>query len=255
MQTNDLATQALQILTPYVSVAAGRVVDVAQAVATRAVGDLVSDRLAGTGHADAFEAFAHSPQEHEPVLRYLLVQATESDADFRAQLEQAAEGALAAGAGAALVPVQQTITLRDGNAQIGDRGDTFGDGARVVTGAGRYHEGDDVNVVNHDKKPGIGRYALFAVAAAVVVIVVIALKVKPAIDSFVQSAGLSASSSCQDFLDADAATEQQAMVDIATAKGYPGFGSPLALPEIRYECSDSPKATLGSVIDRDAHAF
>jgi hypothetical protein len=43
------------------------------------------------------------------------------------------------------------------------------------------------------------------------------------------SAGLTASSTCQQFLNVDEQTEQQALVDIAESKGIGGFGSPLAL--------------------------
>jgi hypothetical protein len=40
------------------------------------------------------------------------------------------------------------------------------------------------------------------------------------------SADLAASSTCQQFLNADDQTEQQALVDIAAWKGIGGFGSP-----------------------------
>jgi TIR domain len=111
------------------------------------------------------------------------------------------------------------------------------------------------NIRNSVKKKS-GNPGLYFLAVIIVIVVIFALsKAVPALLHGTQASSLSANSTCQQFLNTDEATEQQAMVDIAESYGEGGFGSPLALPEIRYECSGTPNATLGSIIKRDAGEF
>jgi TIR domain len=101
-----------------------------------------------------------------------------------------------------------------------------------------------------------GHPGLYFLAVIIVVAVIFVLsKAVPAVLHAVQESSLSATSTCQQFLDTDEATEQQAIVDIADAQGEGGFGSPLALPAIRYSCSATPNTTLGSIIQRFAGQF
>jgi hypothetical protein len=110
--------------------------------------------------------------------------------------------------------------------------------------------------INTSVKKKSGNPGLYFFAVIIVIVVIFALsKAVPAILHSAQDGGVSASSTCQQFLDTDEGAEQQALVDIADSYGEGGFGSPLALPEIRYECSGTPNARLGSIIKRDAGEF
>jgi hypothetical protein len=108
------------------------------------------------------------------------------------------------------------------------------------------------NVNNSNNKKTSSGPAVLGILA-LVVIAALLVKVVPAVwhtlKSDTQDGGLTASSTCQQFLDTDEATEQQAIVDIAMSKNDGGFGSPLALPAIRYSCSAQPRLALGAMID------
>ena len=248
MEPRVIAAQAVGILTPYLANAAARGTAAAQYVATRVLGDMVAEYIRASGHQREWEQFAGSPRDHGALIRHLLAQSTENDPDFRLRL-----GAAVRAAAAERTPAGgQSITMGDGQASL--RRDTFGDNNRVATEGGQYteqnvrHQGN----VHNTRKNDSGRYVLLALGALVVFFLL--LKGVPAVMNSV-GGGLDANSSCQKFLDTDEGTEQQAMVDIATSKGLDGFGSPLALPEIRYDCSSAPDATLGSIIEREGNSF
>jgi hypothetical protein len=142
----------------------------------------------------------------------------------------------------------QRATAKDGSAAVNAGGNNTGN---VVTGRG--NAGRDINNKSVSKK---GHPGLYFLSVIIVIAVIFALaKAVPALLHSVQGSSLSATSTCQQFLNTDENTEQQAIVDIADANGEGGFGSPLALPEIRYECSGTPNATLGSIIQRDNGEF
>jgi len=119
--------------------------------------------------------------------------------------------------------------------------------------SGKVVTGDDHSQSNTTKNNHGGRY-LFAVIV-IIAVVVLSFKVVPAISRQLHDAGVSANSTCRQFLDADPQTEQHAIVDIAMAKGLSGFGSPLALPAIQYACSGQPNQQLGTVIQNFAGQF
>ncbi|NUR03234.1 MAG: hypothetical protein HOY79_43995 [Streptomyces sp.] len=130
-----------------------------------------------------------------------------------------------------------------------------GDGIGMNVGgdmSGKVVGGDDLSRRTTKNNNG-GRY-LFAVIV-IIAVVVMSFKVVPAISRQLHDAGLSADSTCHEFLDADPQTEQHAIVDIAMAKGLGGFGSPLALPAIQYACSGQPNEHLGTVIQKFAGQF
>lgn len=145
----------------------------------------------------------------------------------------------------------QKATAMDSSMAVnvgGDNRGNFVQGAENGQTAGR----DIRNSVKHKK----GNPGLYFLAVIIVIVVIFALsKAVPALLHGTQASSLSANSTCQQFLNTDGATEQQAMVGIAESYGEGGFGSPLALPEIRYECSNTPNATLGSIIKRDSGNF
>ena len=143
-------------------------------------------------------------------------------------------------------------TTQNASATDGGMAMNVGDGgsvrAKSITGRD--------NITNKKVSHG-GLYMVLAVVAIVIVIALV--KVVPVVvnkvETLAKGNSITADSTCQQFLDVDEATEQQALVDIAMSKGIAGFGSPLALPEIRYECSSTPNMKIGDVVTRDAHEF
>jgi len=226
---------------------------IAQGVAVRALGDLVAERLRRDGHGNAWQEFLRNPQ-NDSLVRHLLQQALYQDAGFRTRFDEVLRTA------ARQQPYnsgKQIIEIKGpGEAQIGDRGDMISN-SRVATRGGSYHEGDINNQntrITHKKTNNGKSFVLGVVALVAIVLGVMIIK---GIASAVGSAtsGLTANSTCAQFLNVDPQTQQQALVDIAMSKGIGGFGSPLALPEISYECSSQPAMTLGALIERDKGEF
>jgi hypothetical protein len=250
VQVNEIVAEAMPLLTAAVSAGAG----MAQGVATRVLGDMAADWLKREGQEDAWLDFTSNPQNDLRV-RQLLQQALVRDPEFRARFFQAVQ---AAAAERTWNSGRQAISIGgSGEAQIGDRGDTI-HGSRVATRGSSYHEGDVYNegdrVTNKKGNPA-GLVALVVGILIFIGVVGALIKGVPALLHSTQNAGLTASSTCQQFLNTDEQTEQQALVNIAMSKGIGGFGSPLALPEIRYECSSEPTKTLGDLIERDKGSF
>ncbi|MGI5457147.1 hypothetical protein ACQEWB_29085 [Streptomyces sp. CA-249302] len=247
-----MAVEAVRILTHSMTSAAAGAGEVVQGVATRLLSDLVAERLRSRGNEREWESFTRDPG-NSSLVEYLLRQAAEEDGDFRIALAGAVRSAKAERPAGASV---KSIGIgRDGDAQIGDRRDTYGDHNRVAHGGGSIYEGDVTQHRDGDTYEGdvnqenpLGRYVLIAVV--VVALLLLVFKGIPAIIGGGGGDGLSASSTCKEFLNADQGTESQALVDIATSKGLGGFGSPLALPAIRYECSYHPSESLGAVIEQ-----
>jgi hypothetical protein len=251
MQVSDVAVDAVRILAQHLASATAGVGEVVQGAAARLLGDLVAERLRSRGNEREWRDFTRDPRNNS-LVEYLLRQAAEEDEGFRSALADAVRAAKAERPGGTSV---KSISIgRDGDAQIGDRRDTYGDHNRVVSGGGSLYEGEVTQHRDGDTYEGdvtnnspFGRYVV--IALVVLALIVIVFKAVPAIVDG-GGDGLSASSTCQEFLKTDQGTEAQALVDIATSKGLGGFGSPLALPAIRYECSFHPTESLGSVIEQ-----
>lgn len=259
MQVSDVAVDAVRILAQHIASATAGAGEAVQGVATRLLGDLVAQRLRSRGNEREWQDFTRDPRNNS-LVEYLLRQAVEEDEDFRHALADAVRGAKSERPGSTSV---RSISIgRDGDAQIGDRRDTYGDHNRVVNGAGSLYEGDvtqhrDGDTYQEDvtHPSPVGRHVV--IALVVLALILIVFKAVPAIlgdgdgdGGGNGGGGLSASSTCQEFLKTDQGTGAQALVDIATSKGLGGFGSPLALPAIRYECSFHPTESLGSVIEQ-----
>jgi len=60
-----------------------------------------------------------------------------------------------------------------------------------------------------------------------------------------QTGGLSASSTCKDFLNASASDQQQVVSQLAGQYNKPDFATPLGEPDVPYYCAGNPNATLG----------
>lgn len=56
---------------------------------------------------------------------------------------------------------------------------------------------------------------------------------------------LSATSTCQDFMNASLTAQQQAISQLAAQYHKPSYATPLGEPEVPYYCAGNPKVTLG----------
>jgi hypothetical protein len=56
---------------------------------------------------------------------------------------------------------------------------------------------------------------------------------------------LSASSTCQDFLNASPSAQQQVVDQLAAQYRKPDYATPLGEPEVPYFCASNPSVTLG----------
>lgn len=238
MQVSDLVTQAITFLSSYVAAVATHSIDATQDVAAKALADLVAERLRRDGNGGAWDAFVRAPQDVS-VLQYLLAQAVGSDQSFRVQFDQAALRAISAGSRATRQAVSAT----------GPAGNQIGD--NVAIGQGTYHKGD-VNTHNRTTvKQGVNPLLLVGGGAIAVVLgLILIIRIIGAMLGGLQGGSLTADSTCRQFLNTDQQTEAQAIVDIAVAKGLRGYGSPLALPAVRYDCSSHPDDKLGDSIQK-----
>jgi hypothetical protein len=242
MQTSEIASQVIAILAPAMSGG----VNLAQGVATRVLGDLISKRLSrDEAGKQAWSEFEKDPR-NDSLVRHLLRQELERDAVFREQVgRQLAE---ANHEPRPQGPVKQEIGADShGNFQVG------GSVGKIAHSGG--HIDDSVHNTTHNKKKSNG--TSIAGIVAIVVIVVLALviyggaKVIGGLDKPAKDAGLTANSTCQQFLNTDEEDERQAIADIGLSMGYSAYSNPMALPEMQYECGGAPNQTLGQRIQQD----
>ena len=96
----------------------------------------------------------------------------------------------------------------------------------------------------HNKKKSNGNAVLGIVAIVVVVVIALVIYAGVKIAGHVlnsdKDGGLTANSTCQQFLNTDEDDERQALADIGISYGYSEYSNPLALPEIQYECGGNP---------------
>ncbi len=59
------------------------------------------------------------------------------------------------------------------------------------------------------------------------------------------SSGLSASSTCSQFMAASPEAQQQVVSELASQYQKPDYATPLGEPEVPYYCADNPNVTLG----------
>jgi len=243
MQTSEIATQVVALLAPVMSGG----MNVAQGVATRVLGDLISKRLSRDEAGKlAWSEFEHDPR-NDSLVRHLIRQELERDAVFREQVaRQLAEASREPRQPLGLVK-QKIGDGSHGNVQVG------GSVGKIAHSGG--HIDDSVHNTTRNKKSS---GASVAGIVAIVVIVVLALviyggvKVIGAVlDKPAKDGGLTANSTCQQFLNTDEEDERQAIADIGLSMGYSAYSNPLALPEMQYECGGAPNQTLGERIQQD----
>lgn len=135
MEIAEIASQAVQVLTPYMSTIATRGVDCVQDVGAHVVAELVAHRLMSANHADAWRGFTQKPESGGAIVSYLLAQQMTADSAFRDALAKAVRNAAANGHS----PSIATTVVKNRSVE----GTVLGRGARIHTGDIR--EGDRNN--------------------------------------------------------------------------------------------------------------
>ena len=250
MQTSEVAAQAITILAPVVSGGARW----AQGVATKALGDLISQRLSRSAEGrEAWDGFRSNPH-NDSLVRHLLRQEMSQDPAFSAQV---AEQLRKAEAEARNVAVHQSIgDHSSGNVQAGRdiSGKVATNGSTILDNVGNTTMHNRTSTT-HNKKKSSGGGIVGVVAIVVVVVLALIIyggvKIAGHILNSTKDGGLTANSTCQQFLNTDEDDERQALADIGISYGYSEYSNPLALPEIQYECGGEPTTTLGALIQRD----
>jgi len=242
MQATDIAGQVVALLAPVVSGGAG----VAQGVATKVLGEMISQRLSRNEEGrQAWNGFRINPQ-NDSLIRYLLQRELERDLSFRLEVEEALRGASKK---ASTAVVQQAMGgTGSGNIQVG------GSTGHIATNGGTIRTSNVKNTTNKKKSGGSAIVGVVAIVVVVLALVVFAgSKVVGSLLKSTKDGGLSANSTCQQFLNTDEDDERQALADIGISQGFSGYSNPLTLPEIQYECGGVPNMTLGALVKRDGN--
>ena len=236
MDSVELGSKTLSFLAPVFSHGAS----ISQGVATRLLGDMVAKRLARAGHERAWDDFKRDPANNASTER-ILQQILHEDPRFRTRLENAL---IAAMQEKAPNPEQHAnINIAgSGQAQIGNRGDTI-EGSRVATRGGTYNENNRISNKTTKKTSGGAVAALGVVALAVLAIVL--FKAVPAVLHRLGDGGLSANTTCQEFLNSSPAAQQTIIENLAARYHKPDYVTPLGEPEVSYYCASNPSVTLG----------
>ncbi|NDU71039.1 hypothetical protein GWI34_00150 [Actinomadura sp. DSM 109109] len=227
MHANELATTAVVVLAAELPGLADGAVRARGDAALADLYDLVRGRLVREGRQSAFAAYTADPRNNA-LVQDVLRQAAETDGAFAAALRDAVGRA------------HRSAPSSSSSSSANLRFDSFRGFVGSVTAAGR-------DIVNNDQKNttvNTGGLVLLAAGAIAAVLVFVLLA------RAVTGDAVTADSTCAEFLDADAETQQHAIVRIARDKGVGGAGSPLAPPAIRYSCSSEPDSKVGDVIAR-----
>lgn len=208
----ELAASAIAALSPYLPAIAQNAVRSGQNLAARALYDVIASALRRMGEQSAWEAFVHNPADPSTVTK-LLAAAARHDPHLTDELDKAV----------------QKLTYDNSSNRVDQRG--------------AHSRGD---MVGRDKKTSYG--GPIAILAVVIVAVVALIAGGKALYDKVASSGLSADSTCAQFLQASESDELTAIRKVGVDEGIAGIGSPLALPAISYSCSGEPNARLGDVI-------
>jgi hypothetical protein len=176
MQPTDIADQVVSLLTATLS--AG--VRVAQGVATKVLGDKVSQRLSLSKQGSkAWKEFRANPQ-NDSLIRYFLSQELENDGGFRLDLEKALQDARREAAAPAIY--QTMNSSGSGNIQVGDAA------GNVATNGSTINANTTQNAItnkNKNKKSSGGTVTGFiAIIAILVAMAFVGVKV---VGSFTKS--------------------------------------------------------------------
>jgi len=214
----DLASSAFAALSPYLPAISRTSAHTSQEVAARALYELLGSALRQIGARSAWDAYLGDPSATATVER-LLASAMDKSSDLARDVERA---------------VHEVTN---------DNSYTYSNQSGAQAGRGG-------NIVGRDQNNNKTNYGGIVAVIAVIVVAVVAILAGRAVYESVKSSGLSADSTCNEFLQAPQDEELRAIRKIGVDEGVNGTGSPLALPAISYACSGQPNARLGEVIAR-----
>jgi hypothetical protein len=204
------------------------------------LGDMVAKRLARGGQERAWDDFKHAPSNHA-LTEKILQQILQEDSEFRTRLEEALIAAMQENAGNSQQYGNIHVT-GPGQTQIGSQGDNI-EGTRFATRGGTYNERTHISHKTNKKTSGGSVVALGMVA--LIVLVILLVKGVPAVLHRIGGGGLSANSTCQDFLNSSPAAQQAIVDSLAAQYNKPDYTTPLGEPDVPYYCASNPSTTLG----------
>ena len=237
MDQTELGSEALAFLATIFS----HGTNIAQGVATRLLGDMVAKRLASSGHKHAWDEFKRHPED-SAAARPLLQQILREDPEFRTRLEDVLEAAMKENSDNSQTSGNIHIT-GSGQAHIGDRDSDHIVAGRVASRGSTYNEDNRVSNRTTNKKSNGSAVALALVGITVVAVLLI-LGIT-AVVHWAHGTSLNANSTCQQFLNASQAEQQQVIQSLATKYDKPDYVTPLGEPEVPYYCAANPSVTLG----------
>ncbi len=211
----DLASSAMAALAPYLPAIRANRVHASNDIAAQALYELVGTALRQIGAQVSWEAYLSDPSL-ETMIKRLLADSLNKNPDLAQHIDKAVTR---------VTNDYSTTNTNQSGAQVG-RGGTM---------AGRD--------VTHKRTNNGGIIAVIAVIIVAAIAIVVGRAVYHSVNS-----GLTADSSCSQFLQAPQDEEVRAIRTIGIDEGVSGTGSPLALPAISYSCSGQPSARLGDVI-------
>jgi hypothetical protein len=230
-ETTDLAGTAIERLTPYLPGAATGAPWERERAAAEPLYDAIANRLRALDEGTALDEFVQQPQNNS-LVRRLLTTAVGEDPAFAEELATAVRATPAAPAPAAAVRTAQASTPI---------------GVRSADAAGPDDPIDNAGGRTRTRRPAgllIGLVALAVVAALVCVAGRVILS------DLRSGNGLTAESSCEEFLRAPKEEQSGAIEEIGLAKGVADLDSPMARPAIAEICTAQPAARLGDVVEK-----
>lgn len=214
----DLASSAIRILLPHLPMLARNSAGVGgKHLARRALYELVTSAFRDIGAEDVWQSYVDRPVDPATVER-LLASALDTNPVLAENIARTVR-----------------IATNDNSSYHVDQSGVRAGGSVV---------GRDQDNSRHSTHVG----GLVAVVAVVIVATVALLAGRAIYQRVTSGLGLSAGSTCAQFLRATPDDELAAIRKIGLDEGVAGIGSPLALPAISYSCSAEPNARLGDVI-------
>jgi hypothetical protein len=220
-----LVNHAIEILIPCLPAAAHVGARVGEGAAAHALYEVVARKLRRGAENEALADFTTNPADSS-LVRRLLRQAIRDDPQFAAEL--------AAAVAAASMTVSTNTVSQAGNVVSGDMA-----GRDVVRNS-------STTSTTHNKKTNNGGIVFGVV---VIVAVIAACLIGRSLLNSASTGGLTASSTCQDYLQsADVAAKQKVMKKLYLDKNKPHLAAdPFIIQNTEYFCGNSPKTTLGQL--------
>lgn len=226
----DVAARAINTLTPFLPAIVTGAVDTAEDVAAKALYMSISEAFRRIGDKSRWDAYTRNPGDSAVVTRVLA-------AALRGSPEMAQE-------------IERNVTQMN-ERRTDQRGASIGGDGHIVGGdytANSHNTSDSHNTSNSHNNNETHFGGILAVGAVIVVVAIFVIWGAHKVYQSLQPSGLSADSTCTEFLQADQQEELSAIRKIGLAEGVRGVGSPLALPAISYSCSGAPNARLGDIV-------